>query len=120
MIRALPIFFTILLSVDPVLAGSFRTTATYYSNYYVGRKMANGQRFSQNSNAVAHPYLPLGTQVKITHTRCVKYGRKCSYKKFTVTGVVKDRCRCTLDLSKGLFTQLAPLKKGRISVKVSY
>lgn len=108
MIRALPIFFTILLSVDPVLAGSFRTTATYYSNYYVGRKMANGQRFSQNSNAVAHPYLRLGTRVKIR------------YKNRVVTGVVKDRCRCTLDLSKGLFTQLAPLKKGRISVKVSY
>lgn len=108
MIRALPILFSILLIADPVIAGSYRTTATYYSDRFVGRKMKNGQRFSQSSNAVAHPSLPLGTRVKIR------------YKNRVVTGVVKDRCRCTIDLSKGLFRQLAPLKKGRISVKVSY
>lgn len=91
-----------------VLANTYRTSATFYSDYYQGKRMANGQRFSQNSNSVAHPYLRLGTRVKI------------KYKNRSVVGVVRDRCNCTIDLPKGLFKQLAPLKKGRISVKVSY
>lgn len=85
-----------------VMAGS----ATYYSDYFQGRRMANGQRFSQSSNSVASNRYKLGTRVKIC------YKRRC------VTGVVRDRCNCSIDLSKALFKQLAPLRKGRIPVKV--
>lgn len=98
-----------IVSFSPnVLAGSYKTTATYYGDSFQGKRMANGQRFRQNSNSVAHPYLRLGTRVRIKH------------KNRSVTGVVRDRCRCTIDLSKGLFRRLAPLKKGRIAVKVTY
>lgn len=82
-------------------------SATYYSDYYQGRKMANGQVFSQSSNSVAHPSYKLGTRLRIC------------YKKRCVTGVVRDRCRCSIDLSKGLFRQLAPLSRGRINVSVT-
>lgn len=108
MIRSIIIFSILFGFVEPVIANSYRTTATYYSDYYNGRRMANGRKFRQNSNYIAHPRLKLGTQVKIR------------YKNHTVTGVVTDRCNCTIDLSKGLFRQLAPLKKGRIPVKVTY
>lgn len=85
------------------LAGS----ATFYSDYYNGRRMANGRTFSQGSNTIATNKYPLGTRLRLC------------YKKRCVVGVVRDRCRCSFDLSKGLFRQLAPLKKGRINVKVS-
>jgi rare lipoprotein A len=108
MFRKLLLVTYLVLLPQEVLAGGYRTTATFYSDYYQGRRMSNGQRFTQNSNSVAHPHLRLGTRVKI------------KYKNRIVEGVVRDRCNCTIDLSKGLFRQLAPLKKGRISVKVTY
>ncbi|BAQ65905.1 rare lipoprotein A [Geminocystis sp. NIES-3709] len=98
------IISSFIISPTQAIAG---TTATYYSDAYQGKKMANGQRFSQNSNAVASNQYKIGTRLRICHqNRCV-------------TGVVKDKCRCSLDLSKGLFRQLASLKKGSISVRVS-
>lgn len=93
-----------LLIGSPVNAGS--TTATYYSDYFNGRKMANGRRFNQAAMTAAHPSLRLGTRIRVRH------------KKRAITVTVTDRCRCTLDLSKRAFRILAPLKKGRI--KVSY
>ena len=83
------------------------TSATFYSDYYQGRRMANGQTFSQSSNSVAHPSYRFGTRLRIC------YRNRC------VTGVVRDRCNCSIDLSKGLFRQLAPLSRGRINVSVS-
>jgi len=108
MVKHLLLVGYLLLLPQEALAGSYRTTATFYSDYYQGKRMANGQPFRQNSDSVAHPHFRLGTRVKI------------KYKNRTVTGVVRDRCLCAIDLSKGLFQQLAPLKKGRIPVKVSY
>lgn len=93
-----------ILPASPAFAS--RTTATYYSDVFQGRRMANGQRFSQSSNSVATNQYKLGTRVKICHKqRCV-------------TGVVRDRCNCGIDLSKQLFKQIAPLKRGRVPVKV--
>lgn len=99
----------VLLSLAPVLEAkaASRMSATFYSNYYQGRRMANGQPFRQNSNTVATNRYKLGTRLRI----CT--GKRC------VVGVVRDRCNCSIDLSKGLFKQLAPLKKGRVSVKVN-
>jgi len=93
-----------LLSSSVAIAGN--ASATFYSDYYQGRRMANGQRFSQSSNSVANNRYKLGTKVKIC------------YKGRCVTGVVRDRCKCSIDLSKALFRQLATLNKGRIPVKV--
>jgi len=94
---------SVLLTSSPVLAN----TATYYHNSLHGRRMANGQIFSQHSNTIASNRYKLGTRLKVCH------GKRC------VTGVVRDRCgNCSIDLSKGLFKQLAPLKRGRIPVRV--
>lgn len=93
---------TLFLPVMEVNASQY--SATYYSNYYNGRRMANGQRFSQNAMVAAHPTMKLGTRLRVRH------------KNRSVIVTVKDRCRCSLDLSKGAFRRLAPLKKGRIVV----
>lgn len=89
----------------PAEAG--QTTATWYGGGFHGRKMANGRRFNQWAMTAAHPSLKLGTRIRVRH------------KNRSVVVKITDRCRCTLDLSKGAFKRLAPLSKGRIRVKYS-
>lgn len=106
--KLITLFSTLtLLCVSTPAEAGFRTTATYYSNYYNGRRMANGQRFSQEALVAAHPSIKLGTRVKVRH------------KNRSVVVTIKDRCHCTIDLSRAAFKRLAPLKKGRITVYVS-
>jgi rare lipoprotein A len=42
-------------------------TASVYSDYFHGRKMANGRTFSQHKVTAASNDWPLGTKVKLTH-----------------------------------------------------
>lgn len=103
-------FYKILLSLlltffpNIVLANSM--SATFYSNKLAGRRMANGTIYKPSSNTIATNNYKLGTRLKVC------------YKGRCVIGVVRDRCSCSIDLSSGLFSQLASLKKGRIPVKV--
>ena len=41
--------------------------ASYYANKFVGRKMANGQIFSQKKMTCAHNTFPLGTLIRVTN-----------------------------------------------------
>lgn len=101
------LLLTLILGIIPSkTATAGNASATFYSDYYQGRTMANGQRFYQSSNSIASNRYKFGTRLKIC------------YRRWCVTGVVKDRCNCSIDLSKALFRQLAPLRKGRIPVKV--
>jgi rare lipoprotein A len=104
---ALGSILTVVSGVLPVQALPLRASATYYADYFVGRKMANGVRFYQSSMVAAHPYLKLGTRVKV------------SYKGRSVLVTITDRCNCSIDLSKAAFRQLAPLRVGRIPVQVT-
>jgi rare lipoprotein A len=96
-----------LIPETPADARTVRASATYYSNYYNGRRMANGRRFSQSAMVAAHPTYRLGTRLRVR------------YKNRSVVVTVMDRCHCSLDLSKAAFRRLAPLKKGRIPVRVT-
>jgi rare lipoprotein A len=89
----------------PVLAQS----ATFYSNQFVGRKMANGQVYNHGRMVAAHPSLPLGSRVKVTNRRT---GR-------SVVVTVSDRCNCSIDLSRSAFQQIGSTKKGRIPVSIT-
>lgn len=42
--------------------------ASFYANKFVGRKTANGERFSQKKMTCAHRTLPFGTKLKVTNT----------------------------------------------------
>jgi len=41
--------------------------ASYYANKFVGRKMANGQIFSQKKMTCAHNTFPMGTLIRVTN-----------------------------------------------------
>jgi rare lipoprotein A len=43
--------------------------ASYYSNYYNGRKTANGERFSNSEYTAASNDLPLGSRVRVTNLK---------------------------------------------------
>lgn len=96
-----------IIPLEIASARTVRASATYYSNYYNGRRMANGRRFSQSAMVAAHPTYRFGTRLRVR------------YKNRSVVVTVMDRCHCSLDLSKAAFRRLAPLKKGRIAVRVS-
>jgi rare lipoprotein A len=99
------LYFLNLLIIPTVSAQS----ATFYSDYFIGRKMANGQRFSQGRMTAAHPTIRLGSTVKVVNRRTGK----------SIRVVITDRCNCSIDLSKTAFQALGgKLSQGRIPVKI--
>jgi len=88
--------------------------ASYYSDYYNGRRMANDQLFYNSSNSCAHRTLRFGTVVTI---RNPANGR-------TATCVVRDRgpfvSGRVIDLSTATFSQIAPLNQGVVRVELNW
>ena len=85
-------------------------TATYYADSLQGRRMANGQTFSQSAMVAASNNYKLGTRLKVTNSN----NRK------SVVVTVADRCgRCSIDLSKAAFQRIASLKQGKVPVSIS-
>lgn len=84
-------------------------TATFYGNYNVGRRMANGQKYYHWKPVAAHPSLPLGSRVKVTNRRNGK----------SVVVTITDRCNCSIDLSRSAFGAIASHRKGRVPVKIT-
>lgn len=82
--------------------------ATFYSSYFEGRQMANGQIFRQDSDSAASNDYPLGTRLRVS-----RGGR-------SVTVVVRDRMARDgrIDLTTSRFRQLGDLREGRITVTV--
>jgi len=85
----------------------------YASHYgrgdgYGGQVTASGERMNPNAFTAAHPYLPMGTRLRVTH------GRR------SIVIRVNDRgpyaAGRTLDLSYAAFAALAPPSRGEISV----
>jgi len=86
--------------------------AAYYSNRLEGRKTASGQTFRQSKLTAAHPTLPFGTKVKVTHT---KNGR-------SVVVVINDRgptqAGRVIDLSRAAADKLGMLRAGLAPVRL--
>lgn len=65
-------------------------TATVYHEWYHNRVTYCGQTYQHWGVSAAHPWLPCGTKVKVTHG-----GR-------SLTVPITDRCECnSIDLSAG-------------------
>ena len=88
-------------------------TCGYASHYgvgdgYHGQTTANGERFNAYALTAAHPYLPMGTRLRVTN------GSR------SVLIRVNDRGPYyggrQLDLSYAAFSQLAPPSRGEIRV----
>jgi len=78
--------------------------ATHYSDYYIGRKTANGDIFCQDKFTCASNDYPFGTILRVFYKR--KYIDVRVNDRMVDSGVI--------DLSKSAFLLLAPLKVGRL------
>lgn len=86
--------------------------ASYYGKAHHGKRTASGVRFDQNAMTAAHPSLPFGTRIKVTH---IASGR-------SVIVVVNDRLpsrRRILDLSLGAARNLGILRQGVAQVVIT-
>ena len=97
----------LLLAAMPAHARS--VTATVYDGYYHGRQTACGSTYEHWGISAAHPWLPCGTPVRVSHR-----GR-------VLTVRVTDRCDCSsLDLSAGAAHRLGVPLDGIATVTIDH
>lgn len=86
--------------------------ATYYHDYYNGRRTASGAKFDNNKISCACNAVKLGTVVKVVNMANGKF----------VICKITDRigAGALIDMSKAAFKIIAPLSAGVIRVKIFY
>ena len=86
--------------------------ASWYGPGFHGKKTASGKRFNKHDLTCAHPTLPFGTRLKVTHQNNGK----------TVMVVVNDRGpfvkRRIVDLSYAAAKQIGMIHSGTASVSL--
>ena len=106
MIRAVLTAAALLLA-SPVQAR--QVTATVYDGWYHGRTTYCGGTYEHWGISAAHPWLPCGTPVRVSHR-----GR-------TLTVRVTDRCDCnSIDLSAGAAHRLGVPLDGIATVRINH
>ncbi len=84
-------------------------TATVYDPWYDGRTAYCGSTYRHWGVSAAHPWLPCGTRVRVTHK-----GR-------ALVVPITDRCECnSIDLSAGAAHRLGVPLDGVATVNISY
>lgn len=87
-------------------------TASWYGEQFRGRSTASGERFNPDLMTAAHPYLPFGTRVRVTH----------QHSGAMVEVVINDRMPShnsrAIDLSQAAAGQLGIVHSGVASVRV--
>ena len=98
-----------LLLLLPMPASARPVTATVYDPWYHSRTTYCGQTYQHWGISAAHPWLPCGTPVSVSHK-----GR-------TLTVRITDRCQCdALDLSAGAAYRLGVPLDGIATVNISH
>jgi rare lipoprotein A len=100
----------ILIPAGFILA-SFNYEATYYADFFHGRKTKSGEVFNQNKLTCASNKFAIGSRLKITN---IENGKSVIVKVNDI-GPVDNK---VIDLSKTAFKRIADLEKGRIKIKV--
>ena len=89
--------------------------ASYYADWFEGRKMANGEKYNPNILICAHPTAPMGTFLKVTRRDHPGYS---IIVKVTDRGpYIKGRI---IDLSRRAAKELDILHMGIADVVISY
>lgn len=97
-------FFTILWLSIPNICGSA-------SWYHEGHTTANGEHYNPEGMTAAHRSLPFGTVLKVINPQ----NKKSVVVRINDRGPAKWTKRF-IDLSRGSFRKIAPLKKGHTKV----
>jgi rare lipoprotein A len=92
----------------PLPAAARPVTATVYHPDFHGRTTYCGQTYQHWNVSAAHPWLPCGTPVSVSHK-----GRQLTVR-------ITDRCECQLDLSAGAAHRLGVPIDGIGTVRYHY
>ena len=86
--------------------------AVYYSDYFQGKPVANGEIYSHDALTAAHNGYPFGTEVRVTNLSNDE----------SVVVKINDRMRrnskVLIDLSRSAAQELGFMKEGKTRVKV--
>jgi rare lipoprotein A len=106
--RAVAFAYTLLRAVGDVQTG----LASFYHHSLHGLKTASGERYDQHAMTAAHPFLPIGTAVKVTN----RHNRR------SVVVRINDRGpnfgSRILDLSWAAAAELGMLRRGVAPIKL--
>ena len=97
--------------VETLIAGLTCGITTFYGmgDGFHGKRTANGETFSAYRNTAAHPYLPMGTKIRVTNQSNLKQ----------VIVRINDRgpySHADLDLSYSAFARIESTRKGNAVV----
>ena len=100
----------LLLAMLAAPAQARTVTASVYSDWYAGRPdYCTGRPYQHWGISAAHPWLPCGTKVRVTHR-----GR-------SLVVVIRDRCDCnSIDLSAGAAYRLGVPLDGVAKVQINH
>ena len=87
-------------------------TASWYGPGFHGKRMASGRRFDAAAMSAAHPWLPLGTKVRVVLVGTDRFVD------VTITDRAGNRAR-VIDLSAAAAKKLGILRSGTAQVAVS-
>ncbi len=90
-----------------------RGVASYYSDSFQGRKMANGQRYNKNGFTCAHLKYPFGTLLRVKN---LANGKECVVE---VTDRGPYSKKFTIDLSKAAAKYLEYIPAGHTQVEIT-
>lgn len=94
------------VAMQPVAVEARPVTATVYDGWYHGRTTACGNTYQHWGISAAHPSLPCGSRVRVTHQ-----GR-------SLVVPIQDRCDCEIDLSAGAARRLGVPTDGIAVVRI--
>jgi rare lipoprotein A len=102
------LFLVLVMRAAPVQART--VTATVYDPWYAGRPdYCTGHAYQHWGISAAHPWLPCGTMVRVTHG-----GR-------SLVVPIRDRCDCnSIDLSAGVAYRLGVPLDGTAQVQINH
>ena len=108
----------LLLIICNLFSGCLYTTkkgyASYYADFYEGRKTANGEVFKHNKITAANKKLPFGTKVEVTNLK----NNKSIVVRINDRGpFVKGRI---IDLTKAAAKEIDMIGDGIVKVKIRY
>lgn len=94
-----------------MLAGLMCGIATFYGvgDGFHGNRTASGEHFNAYAHTAAHPYLPMGTKLRVTNQRNLKQ----------VIVRINDRgpySHADIDLSYSAFASIESTRKGNATV----
>ncbi len=96
------------------VSGSETGYASFYSEYYNGRKTANGEIFHSSDMTAAHKTLPFGTKVKVTN---LTNGKSVKVRINDRGPFVAGRI---IDLTRAAAKKINMVQAGVVKVKIRY